>query len=298
MNDDQVEKREMKRLLAGAACVALAMGLSGCARKSDVASESVADVREEPPSPDISPSAAPGVAFSYGYDFKLADERISAMQETHAAACEKLGLSQCRITGLRYTVGDDEQVSAMLQVKLDPAIARQFGKSAVADIQKGGGRLVNAEFKGEDEGSAISAASTQKSDLETRIADIERRLSGLKPGDRERAELQQQLEQLRGELTAARQEISTRSERLASTPMTFNYYGKGGVPGFGGENPFTEAWRMTIASAVTLVSIGLKIIGVALPWALLIFLLALLYRSRLGRAVRRWWAKTAAAEEA
>jgi len=285
----------VKRLLVGAAAVGLTFGLAAC-EKREASNSRVAEVAEEPSAPDISPSAAPGVAFSYGYDFKLADERISQLQEVHAAACEKLGIARCRITGLRYTVGEDEQVTAMLQVKLEPTIARQFGKEAVAEVEKSGGKLVNAEFSGEDEGSAIQAASTQKSDLEARIAGIEQRLAGLKPGDRERAELQQQLEELRAQVATARQQISAGNERLANTPMTFNYYGKGGVPGFGGENPFAEAWRLTVASTVTLISVGLKIVGMALPWALLIFLLVLLYRSRAGRAVRRWWAASAGQE--
>ena len=282
----------MRKFGIGAAAVCLMIGLSACESR-EAGSDRLTEAAEGPSSPDIAPSAAPGVAFAYGYVFKLADERISDLQETHAAACEKLGLARCRITGLRYTVGGNEQVSAMLQVKLEPSIARQFGKAAVVDVEKIDGRLVNAEFSGEDEGTAIRTASTQKSDLEAQIAAIEGRLSGLKPGDRERTELQQQLEQLRSQLAVARQQIATSSERLANTPMTFNYYGKGGVPGFGGENPMAEAWRLTVASTVTMISVGLKVIGVALPWALLILLLVLLYRSRIGRAVRRWWVTTA-----
>jgi hypothetical protein len=52
-----------------------------------------------PPPPAIGPSAAPGVAFNYRYAFRLPGERVSAVQEQHAAACEKLGLDRCRITG-------------------------------------------------------------------------------------------------------------------------------------------------------------------------------------------------------
>lgn len=280
----------MKRLKWCVVAAALMASLSGCESRESMDRPEGMVAQEEPSSPDIAPSAAPNVSFSYGYNFRLADERISGLQEAHAAACEKLGLARCRITGLRYTVGEDDQVSGMLQVKLDPSIARQFGKDAVASVEQAGGRLANAEFSGEDEGDAIRTAATQRSDVEARIAGIEQRLSGLKPGDRERTELQQQLEQLRSELAEARQQISAREERLASTPMTFNYYGKGGIPGFGGENPIAEAWRMTIASAVTLISVGLKVIGVALPWVVLIVLLLMLWRSRLGRAVKRWWA--------
>lgn len=276
----------------GTATIALAACLSSCSKREEGGPEGIV-AQEEPASPDISPTAAPGVAFSYGYNFKLDDQRISALQETHAAACESLGISRCRITGLRYSIDENEQVSAMLQVKLEPKIARQFGKNAVADVEKVGGKLVNAEFSGEDEGTAIRTASAEKSDFEARIADIERRLAGLKPGDRERTELQQQLDELRSQLATARQQIATSSERLANTPMTFNYYGKGGVPGFGGENPVAEAWRLMIASGVTLISFVLKGLALLLPWAVLLALLLAAYRSRFGRAVRRWWARSA-----
>ena len=61
-----------------------------------------------PPPPGIAPSAAPGVAFNYRYAFRLPGERISAVQEQHAAACEKLGLDRCRITGMRYRLVNDD----------------------------------------------------------------------------------------------------------------------------------------------------------------------------------------------
>lgn len=278
----------MKRTMPQLAMIALLVGTAACSQREE-GTQGIAAEESEPSSPDIAPSAAPGVAFAYGYNFKLADERVSGLQETHASECERLGLARCRITGLRYTVGENEQVSAMLQVKLDPAIARQFGKNAVASTEKAGGRLVNAEFSGDDEGSSIRTATTQKTELETRIADIERRLSTLRPGDRERTQLQQQLDQLRQELTESKRQISASEEKLATTPMTFNYYGKGGVPGFGGENPIAEAWRLLVASTVTMISLLLKFVGAVLPWAALILLLVMLVRSRVGRAIRRWW---------
>src|SRR3954464_6094633 len=76
-------------------------------------------------SPNISPTAAPGVAFDYGYEFSLADDKIAVTQEAHASACEHLGLARCRITGMSYTVDQNEQVTAELDLKLDPMIARE-----------------------------------------------------------------------------------------------------------------------------------------------------------------------------
>ena len=71
--------------------------------------------REKFDTPDVAPTAAPGVAWKYAYDFQLPDSTIDRVQEQHASECEGLGITRCRITGLRYTVNDDNAVSAMLE---------------------------------------------------------------------------------------------------------------------------------------------------------------------------------------
>lgn len=273
-----------------AATILLASLLAACSGQGDDASQSDSVTEESSiGSPDIAPSAAPGVAFTYAYDFRLDDGRIAVAQEAHAAACEKLGLARCRITGLKYTIGEDEQVTAMLAVKLDPVIARQFGKQSADTIETAGGRLVNAEFSGEDEGSAIRTATTERREIEARIAEIEKRLSTLGAGDRERTALQEQLDELRSSLSGKTQAIAASEERLADTPMTFNYYGKGGVPGFRGVNPLAEAWQMFVTSAVTMISFLLQAVGALLPWALLLLLILFAARSRYAAAIARWW---------
>src|SRR4051812_27650401 len=50
--------------------------------------------RSPPPPPNVSPSAAPGVAFNYRYAFRLPAARVSQIQEQHARACEQLGVSR------------------------------------------------------------------------------------------------------------------------------------------------------------------------------------------------------------
>src|SRR5438067_7591163 len=95
----------------------LAALLSACSQREGSGEREVSET------PSVSPTAAPGVAFEYEYDFLLNDDRIGAAQERHAARCEALGVERCRITGLRYTVGHDDDVSATLEVRLAPAIA-------------------------------------------------------------------------------------------------------------------------------------------------------------------------------
>lgn len=271
----------MRHHIIGLAAALLVGACSGPADESGT----LADGSE---GPAISPTAAPGVTFRFSYDYSLDDERIASVQEGHAAACEQLGLVRCRITGMTYRIDDQERVAAMLQVKLHPGIARQFGKRATGLVEQNDGNLVSAEFQGDDVGTQIESTQSQQSAVETRIADLERRLAAMPTGDRERSELQRQLDGLRERRDESAQEIASGKAQLAVTPMTFNYYGEGGIAGFD-QNPFKESWRLMVESAVTMISFLLKAIGVLLPWLALGLLLALLWRSRLARHLRGWW---------
>ena len=72
--------------------------------------------------------------------------------------------------------------------------------------------------------------------------------------------------------------------------MSFDYRGGGASGrGFTGENPATEAWYLFVDSLATMVSFGLKALAMLLPWLLLLGLIILAFRSRLGRGIRYWW---------
>ncbi len=264
-------------------CVALGLALASC---SGPGGEQSAD--QSLSSPDISPTAAPGVAFKFSFDYSLDDGLISKVQEEHAAACERLGVARCRITALRYQIDDLKQVSGMLQVKLDPRIAREFGKRATTLVERNDGTLVTAEFRGDDVGSQINTAQGRQADLQGRIADMERRLASMNAGDREAAQLQVQIDALRRELSGDRALVGQAQQQLANTPLTFNYYGEGGIAGFD-ENPIEQSWQLMVESFVFMVGLVLKVLGALLPWALLLALLMLLWRSRPILAARKWW---------
>lgn len=244
--------------------------------------EEAHDVSE---APDVSPTAAPGVAFRYSYMFELPDEAIASVQEKHASRCEALGVGRCRITGLNYSLDNDDAVSASLSVKLAPEIARQFGKEATGDVKEADGRLSSTRFTGEDTEPVTTAASRQQADVQTRIADIERQLASASR-DAERAQLQSQLNDLRSQLSQTQAAIAGARAQVASTPMTFNYYGRGGISGFR-TNPVREAARLFVSSLVTMITFVLRALAVLLPWAALLALLVLIARSRVGRSIGR-----------
>jgi hypothetical protein len=237
--------------------------------------------------PDVSPTAAPGVAFNYAYDFNLPDERISAAQEAHASACEKLGLIRCRITGMTYRVDQDDRVMAELDVKLDPLIAREFGKSAQQLVQSNDGKLIRLEIGSSDEGQNIEHATQQKTGISAQISQLQGELAKTKPGTQARANLLSQIQALQQQASGQSQTIGEAQAALASTPLEFHYYGRGGVPGFRG-NPVREAWQTFVTTVVWLIGILLQVLAVLVPLSVLAALFVALWRTRPVRAVRRW----------
>lgn len=279
------------KLLAGA----MALVLVGCGQKaSEESAASSAPAAAEMVSadaaggPDVAITAAPGVAFNYRYAFRLDDDRIAAVQEEHAAACETLGVARCRITGMDYRLIRDNEVEGRLEFKLDPAIARKFGKDAIASVAKAEGVLAAANITGEDVGAQISDSQRRSAGIADEIARLEARLKQGGLGDRERTELQQQIAGLRQQLDGERETRRGGEVQLATTPMVFDYQGTGGLPGIGYGNPFSDAANMLIRSGGTLLSFVLVVGAAILPWALFFVGLLLLWRTPPVVAVRRW----------
>lgn len=234
--------------------------------------------------PDISVSAAPGVAFNYRYAFRLPNARIQAAQEAHAAMCEKLGLTRCRITGMRYSLINERDVSASLELKLDPAIARQFGKDASKLVVDAKGMLVDQQISGVDAGASIERANRGRAELQDELDRTTRELArpGLSSVVRDR--LLSEAASLRSQIRGLGEQKSADEESLAKTPMVFAYGSGKAIPGFDESRPLTDAFDRAVANF--LAAIGFLIIALAtlLPWLLIGALTVWAYRRLPARA--------------
>lgn len=279
--------------MRGSIFVMVAVLLAGCSQQQERREErdlktfdviEDAAVESSPPgeasvrAPGVSVTAAPGVAFNYRYAFRLPSNRISPTQEAHAQMCEKLGLARCRITGMRYRLENERDVSAMLALKLDPAIARGFGKQATELVTKSSGMLVDQEIEGIDAGTSIADANRSEAQLSDDLAKIEAELR--RPGlsnvvrDRllaEAADLRAQIRSLGASRDADR-------ESLARTPMVFNYGSGSLIPGFDTTSPVREALANAGANFMGALGIIVTILAALLPWALLLALALWLVR--------------------
>ena len=243
--------------------------------------------------PNVSPTAAPGVAFNYQYSFALAAQRVAELQERHAAMCEELTVARCRITGMHYQVLGPDDIQARLELKLDPAVARSFGRRATDAVLQADGMLTANEISGVDAGGQIRQAGQDITRLRADLTRIEQQLAGRSLEPEERAELQAQAEQLREQIRALGDQRQAQQESLATTPMVFNYGSGDLVPGYQPPQSLGEAlghaWS-DFKEGATAVLAGLIR---AAPWLitlLLIALAALFVR-------RRWFPRAAPAAE-
>jgi hypothetical protein len=229
--------------------------------------------------PDIPITAAPGVAFNYRYAFRLPDAKIAGVQEDHAQACEKLGIDRCRIVGMRYRVVGTDNVEATLALKLDPAIARNFGKAGIAAVTAANGMLVDAEISGEDAGAAITAVDKQDGSLRTELAKVEVSLASHDLKSDERAALTTQAAELRERLRGNGSVRDANREALARTPMVFQYGSGALIPGFDARSPLRTAIGQAGENLVGSFGVLLVLVLTVLPWVLL---------AGLGYAGYRW----------
>jgi len=233
--------------------------------------------------PNVGVTAAPGVAFNYNYVFSLPPTRIAEVQEQHAQACEHLTIQRCRITGMFYRVNNAHNVEAMLAFKLDPAIARQFGRDGVAAVTGAEGSLVESEITGTDVGSQIHAANRSIAEMQGDLQRIETQLHAPNLDIDEKARLQDQAQQLRESIRAGSVQRDEAEQTLATTPMVFRY--SSGDPTLG--QSLQDTGDSFLGSATVL----LRVLIALLPWALIAGLIAIIVV-----AVRRRLPKKQAAQ--
>ncbi|MGQ0588207.1 MAG: DUF4349 domain-containing protein [Sphingosinicella sp.] len=223
--------------------------------------------------PDISPTAAPGVAFNYRYAFRLPTDRVAQVQEQHAQTCESLGPRRCRITGMLYRVVNETDVEAMLAFRLDPAIARRFGRAGVEAVTRAEGMLTESEITGTDVGTEIRRAGRDIAELNEELRRIEARLAqgGLPAAERQRLEAEAQ--ELRRAIQAIQANREEAEETLATTPMVFNYGSGDLVPGPRGRPSLSGALDQALSNFLQGGTVLLIILITLLPWALAIGLI-------------------------
>lgn len=246
--------------------VATGLALAACGAKTEH------EAAEERSTPDVSPSAAPGVAFNYRYAFALDASGIAPIQEKHAAACEALGIQRCRITGLSFRRSGSDSVYAELELAIQPDLARRFGRDASALVEASKGTVSTVEIGTRNVSDTIAegtrSVQAARQDRE-RLEAAARQTNG-----RGRSDIEQQVTNARQQENHASARVNAAQAALALTPMQFEYSTAGFVPGFSLQKTAAGAFASALwvldalfALFVTLASIAIPLGVLALAWS-------------------------------
>lgn len=152
--------------------------LAACSQQKseEAAATSEAVTASDAALPDVA-AVAPGVAFTFAYAFTLPAEKVSDVQQRHAAACGQLRLDRCRVTGMDYRQPAEGEAQGRLDLLLAPEAAPAFGREAVELVKAAEGKVADATVSGENAGDAIDASHQTSRGLKAEMARIEARLA-------------------------------------------------------------------------------------------------------------------------
>ena len=178
---------------------------------------------------------------------------------------------------MRYRLVNQKDVEAMLALRLDPKIARQFGKEATEAVKRAEGMLVDQEISGEDVNTRIAGAERSEADLREELRQVQAELArpvptvrgGVSPTPIDRQSLLDRADAIRGQLRALGESKATDKDALAGTPMVFNYGSGSVVPGFDVRSPIRDALQQSADNFVGGFAAILVLLITLIPWLLL-----------------------------
>lgn len=245
---------------------------------------------DAPPLPDAALAQAgisvttPRIAYTYGYGFRLDRGRIAEVQERHLASCRRLGPALCRVTAMQRGGTAEGDAGANLKLQVAAGLAERFGRGLITTASAGGGETADRSIAAED-------LSRQMIDSEARIRTREvliQRLTVLlqtRSGNIAQAvEAERAINTAQEELEAARAALADMRGRVAMSAIDISYVARGPAPD--SPNPIAQAFGQVGSISASSIGAMVVLVGVALPWVLLVglvFLAARLIRRRRAR---------------
>lgn len=216
-----------------------------------------------------------GGDYDYRLAFRLPPPRIAQVQDAHVRLCDQLGPQRCRVTAVRYHVGTDNQVTALLSLMIDPAIARSFGHEADKLVNSAGGLMIDSRMAGGDAPGADARAGNIVAKLRSQIAAIDTQLAGpLAPP--QKAALIDKQNRLRAAIQAIGEVDQNALQGTARAAVLITYGSGNALPSLGGSPSasFDAAGETFVSSLAGLTQV---LAGIG-PWLVVLIGGALLLR--------------------
>ncbi|MES2442291.1 MAG: hypothetical protein V4574_05625 [Pseudomonadota bacterium] len=247
------------------AALAALMLLAGCDQTGGGPAKQ--DALQVNPSEGVEGFASTGSGFDYRYAYRLRGDRLKAVLQSNADACDRLGPARCRILAMRYRVADGGQISAVLTLKIDPAIARSYGEAVTKAVTGSDGLLVDTEITGADSTNAARS-----------LALINRLRDQLKSAQTQAAtdpSAKARADKIQGALDTITEVEAGQGQSLATAPVLMTYESSNALTGLGSADANFRNAGTSLESSVSRVLIFLALVG---PWLLVLLVLVIVLR--------------------
>jgi Domain of unknown function (DUF4349) len=215
-------------------------------------------------------TAAPQIAYSYIYGYRLSTGTIATVQQKHMALCDTLTPVRCRIVSMARESNEGDFSNAALELQIDSRIARDFGGQLDKVATDAGGEASNRAIAAEDLSKQMSDTAAKiraKQALADRLMALLKNRAG-KVG--ELVEAERAFAEAQEELDAARSWMAEMQGRVSLSKVVINYAST--APAGGGfwrpiRNSFASVGQTLGGSISALVTV----VVMTAPWALLLW---------------------------
>ena len=225
-----------------------------------------------PPQESVQPGAPEGMgAFDYRFAYRLPSDRVKAVLQSNADACDKLGPTRCQIDGMRYSVDDSNRIRAVLMLKIDPTIARGYGEAITKSVTGADGVLVNTAITG-------TASTTQARSIAVidRLRDQLKNAQAIASSDSPNAaSAKAQADRIQSALDTIAESEAKQGATLATAPMLLTYESSTALTGLGTADANFRNAGQTLENSLARLLIVLGSIG---PWLLALILIIVVLR--------------------
>lgn len=210
-------------------------------------------------------------AFDYRFAYRLPSDRVKAVLQSNADACDKLGPTRCQIDGMRYSVDDTNRIRAVLMLKIDPTIARGYGEAITKSVTGADGVLVNTAITG-------TASTTQARSIAVidRLRDQLKNAQAIASSDSPNAaSAKAQADRIQSALDTIAESEAKQGATLATAPMLLTYESSTALTGLGSADANFRNAGQTLENSLARLLIVLGSIG---PWLLALILIIVVLR--------------------
>jgi hypothetical protein len=247
------------------AALAALMLLAGC--DQGAGGQPRQDALQLNPSDGVEGFVSTGNGFDYRYAYRLPGDRLKAVLQSNADACDRIGPARCRILAMRYRVSDTNQIHAVLTLKIDPAIARDYGEAVTKAVTGSDGVLVDTQVTG-----AASTNAARSLEVINRLRDQLKSAQtqmATDPGAKARAD------KIQAALDTITEVESTQGQSLATAPVLMTYESSNALTGLGSADANFRNAGTTLENSLSRLLIVLFAVG---PWLLVLLALIVVLR--------------------